>query len=204
MRQTFLLLFILFQALAIAAQTEAHIYQINNINGEDRTALYGSQLSNINWCLFRDDLKFSTNIVLKFSRDTRLNLDSLDKVAMDFRKIVPKKFWSSGVSASRLDTKPNEDGKIWFESIFVHADAKGNIKPLAACKVIFEGTNPSAERVNPRILDIIIVLDKAALKKYNDVIKKLLVANNVPAYIPRKYKGEIKIGDKPPEEKIKN
>jgi hypothetical protein len=188
----------------VNAFSQSHMYEITNCNGETRTALYGQQLSNVMWCL-KGDVKFRESIILKYSNNNNINIDSLEGKATLFRKLLPKNYWINGVGVTRLDTKPNEDGRIWFERVYVEEDGKGIIKVFAACKVIFDGTDPEIERVAPKIQEISIVLDKAALKKYSGIIKKLMVANNIKQAAPEKNKKISNKDEKPPEvEKLEN
>jgi hypothetical protein len=168
-----------------AVFAQSHIYDITNCGGEIRTALYTRQLSNVTWCL-KGDVKFKESIILKYSSNSHINLDSLEAKAVLFRKALPKNYWEEGVGGSRLNTQPNEDGTIWFDKLYVTEDGKGNFKILASCKVIFEGTDPVKERIDPKIQDIIVITDKKALLKYNAVLKKLMIANDVKPLPPVK------------------
>ena len=187
----------------VVAQTQPHMYEIANCGGETRMALYTEQLSNVMWCL-KGDVKFKESIILKYSKDTRVNLDSLEAKGVAFRKVVTKTFWKDGVGVARLDTKPNEDGSIWFDRVYVTEDGKGTIKVLAACKVIIEGTDPVLARINPKIQDIIITTDKKALAKYNALLKQLMTANNVKPLPPAAKNTGSKDETPPPVERLKN
>ena len=161
------------------------MFGIANINGETRIGLYNTQLSQITFAL-KGVVKFKGNKSLKFSSNNTVNPDSLEKKAIQFRKSLPKNFWDNHIGHTRLDTKPNEDGKIWFERLFVQIINKNEIKIFAACKVLIDGTDPEVESADPKIRDIQIILDKNALKKYNPLIKKLMAANNIAPIVPQK------------------
>jgi hypothetical protein len=168
---------VLLQLILVQAFSQSHMYDITNCNGETRVALYIKQLSNVMWCL-EGGVKFKESFILKFSNNSNIILDSLEAKAIEFRKLLPKNYWSDGVGVTRLNAKPNENGQIWFQRLYVQEDGKGNITILASCKVLFEGTDAEKERIAPKIQDIEIVLDKKALKKYNVIIKQLMLANN--------------------------
>lgn len=183
-------------------QSQYHLFEIANCNGETRTALYGTQLSQVMFAL-KGAVKFKGNNFLKFSSNNTANPDSLENKAIQFRKTLPKNFWDNGVAQTRLDTKPNEDGKIWFEKLYVQIVNKNEIKIFAACKVLIEGTDPEKERINPKIQDNKITLDKNALKKYNPLIKKLMAANNIAPIVPQKANNGM--DEQPPVvEKLEN
>jgi hypothetical protein len=186
------------------ALSQPQMYDIVNFNGENKTALYGDQTSSILWCL-KGDVKFKESIKLKYSTNSTVDADSLEQKGILFRKVMPKDYWSQGVGATRLDTKPNEDGHIWFERIFAEEDAKGDIKVFAAYKVMFEGTNSEQERMHPRIKDIIVILDKKELGECEADIKKLMAANNMQLPPPQKKKPKTSKNEKPPEvDKLEN
>jgi hypothetical protein len=189
---------------SIKTFSQAAIYEITNCNGESRIVPYAQQLSNLTYCL-KGDVKFRESIKLKYSSNSTVNIDSLEAKATLFRKALPKDYWSEGMEIVRLDTKPNENGHIWFETVYVDEDSKHNIKVYAACKVTYEGTDPTMERSNPKIRTITLTLDPKELKKYTAIIKKLIVADNVtPPVTQKRAKRPIK-DEKPPEvEKLEN
>lgn len=195
---------IIFTLLGIKAFSQAVIYEISNCNGESRIIPYAQQLSNLTYCL-KGDVKLKESIKLKYSSNSTVNIDSLEAKAILFRKALPKDYWSEGMEIVRLDTKPNEDGHIWFETVYVDEDSKHNIKVYAVCKVTYEGTDPTMERSNPKIWSIILILDPKELKKYSAIIKKLIVADNVTLPITQKRGKRPAKDEKPPEvEKLEN
>lgn len=172
------------------SQNKSIIYQIENCNSERRTALYTQQIDDIMY-LAKDGTSFKKACCLHFSSNFKISADSLDVAALPFRKAIPKNYLDHGSTTTRLDTKPNEPA-IWFDNILVIEDSKGGIKPLAAFKVIFEGSDAAKERVNPKIKDIVFITDPTTLKKYIAVIKQLKLANNV------KTPQVVDPGDAPP------
>ncbi|MBN9382996.1 MAG: hypothetical protein J0H74_19725 [Chitinophagaceae bacterium] len=193
-----------FILLGIKAYPQAAIYEITNCNGERRIVTYTQQLSNLTNCL-KGDIKFKESIKLKYSSNSTVNIDSLEAKAILFRKTLPKDYWSEGMEIARLDTKPNEDGHIWFETVYVDEDSKHNIKVYAACKVIYEGVDPTVERFDPRIRTIVLTLDPKELKKYTAIIKKLIAANNVTPPVTQKRGKRPAKDERPPEvEKLEN
>jgi hypothetical protein len=91
-------------------------------------------------CL-KGDVKFKESVILKFSNNSYIIFDSLKARAIEFRKLLPKNYWSDGVRVTRLDKNPNENGQIWFQRLYVQEDGKGNIRILASSKVLFEETD---------------------------------------------------------------
>jgi hypothetical protein len=176
---------IIFTLLSIKTFSQAAIYEISNCNGESRIMPYAQQLSNLTYCL-KGDVKFKESIKLKYSSNSTVNIDSLEAKAILFRKALPKDYWNEGMEIVRLDTKPNEDGHIWFEIVYVDEDSKHNIKVYAVCKVTYEGTDPTMERSSPKIRTIALTLDPNDLKKYSAIIKKLIVADNVTPPVTQK------------------
>lgn len=168
----------LLQLTIMQAFSQPVIYTISNCDGESRTVLFHNQVSNAMYCA-KGDFSFKKNSSLKFSPDSKINLDNLDKAAIPFQKAFPKGYWNHNIGAAMLHTKPNEDGRIWFEQVYVEEDGKGNIKPIAALKVVFEGSSAEKERVSPKIQNIIITSDPKVLKKYIAVIQRLKITNNV-------------------------
>src|SRR5688572_16608609 len=83
----------------VNAFPQSHMYEITNCNGENRTALYGQQLSNVMWCL-KGDVKFKESIILKYSKNNNINVDSLEGKATQFRKVLPRNFWINGVGVT--------------------------------------------------------------------------------------------------------
>ncbi|UPK71013.1 hypothetical protein [Chitinophaga filiformis] len=169
---------ILLQLVAVQLFSQSIQYEIANCNGERRTLLFMNQITSVLYAC-KGELSLKKNLSLKFSPDSHLNLDSLDLEAIRFGKAFPKNYWSQGVPVITLDTRPNEEGRIWFENVYVEEDSKGNIKPIAALKVVFEGNDAGKERVSPKILDIIYISDPKALKKYIAVIKQLKIVHNI-------------------------
>lgn len=189
---------IIFTLLGINAFSQSAIYEISNCNGEGRIVPYIQQLSNLTYCL-KGDVKFKESIKLKYSSNSTVNIDSLEAKGILFRKALPKDYWSESVGIIRLDTKPNEDGHIWFETVYVDEDSKHNIKVYAACKVTYEGTDPAMERFAPKIRTITVTLDPKELKKYTAIIKKLIGANNITPPVTQK-RGKRPVNDERPPE----
>lgn len=175
MKNIFLLL--LLQLAAIQLFSQAVIYEITNCN-ERRTALFSEQISNVQSSA-KGELLFKKNLWLKFSPGSNINLDSLDIAAIPFRKAFPKNYWNQNISVIRLDTKPNEEGSIWFERVYVQENSKGEIKVVAALKVVFAGSDAEIERRSPKIQYISITSDPKVLKQYIAVIQRLKIANNI-------------------------
>lgn len=168
----------LLQLAAVQVFSQSMIYQIENGNGEDRTMMFRLQIQDAEFCA-KGKLSFKKASYLKFSPSSNINLDSLDKAAIPFSRAFPKNYWSEGASVIHMNTKPNEDGHIWFEYVYVEEKKENDIKPVAAFKVVFEGSNAEKERVSPKIQEIIMTSDPTALKKYIAVIKRLKRENNV-------------------------
>ena len=168
----------LLQLTVMQVFSQPVIYTLSNCDGESRTALFHNQVSNAMYCA-KGDFSFKKNSSLKFSPGSKINLDNLDKAAIPFQKAFPKDYWNHNIATATLDTKPNENGRIWFEQVYVEEDDKGNIKPIAALKVVFEGNSAEKERISPKIQNIVITSDPKALKKYIAVIQRLKIANNV-------------------------
>jgi hypothetical protein len=189
--------------ITLAALSQSKMYEITNCDNERRTVLYNQQLSNIVWCL-KGDVRFKESIILKFSSKSNISLDTLEQRAARFRTVLPKNYWSDGVGVTRVDYIPNEEGRIWFEKVYVVEDKKGNIRPFAACKVVFEGTDPEKERVDPKIQDIEITFDEKSLKEKVKLIKRLtIVTKNTAPPVPLKTPDNIKRTERPPQvEKI--
>ena len=195
---------VLFLFMVATAFSQSQMYEIANCNGENRTVLYGEQLSSVMWCL-KGNVKFKESIKIKYSKNSIVNTDSLEQKAIQFRKLLPKDYWSEGIGVTRLDTKPNESRQIWFERVYAKEETKGNLKVFAACKVIFDGVDPEIERINPKVKDIIVILDQKELNKYKAIIKKLMLANNIKMPPPQTKKHTLDKYEKPPEvEKLEN
>lgn len=173
------ILWIIFLQLAtMQVFSQSVIYEITNCGGEDRIMLFSNQISSAEFSS-KGELSFKKNDMLKFSPNSKINLDSLDIAAVSFRKAFPRNYWSEGAGYAKLDTKPNEEGRIWIERVYVEENSKGVIKPVAALKVVFEGSNAERERISPKIKHITITSDPKVLKQYIAVIKRLKIANNV-------------------------
>lgn len=177
--------------------SQSVMYEITNCGGETRIMLFNNQLSSAEFSS-KGRLLFKKNAMLKFSPNSKISLDSLDIAAVSFRKAFPENYWSEGVPVVKLDTKPNEDGRIWIERVYVDENSKGVIKPIAALKVVFEGSSAERERVFPKIKDITITSNPKELKKYIAVIKRLKIANNV------KLSDIIKVNDDAPPPPIRS
>jgi hypothetical protein len=176
MKKVFWLMLVQLAAMQVFSQSV--IYQISNCNGEDRTMMFSRQIQDAEFCA-KGKLSFKKAAYLRFSQNSKINLDSLDKAAIPFSKAFPKTYWDKGASVISLNTKPNEDGHIWFEYVYVEEKKENDIKPLAAFKVVFEGSDAEKERVSPKIQEIIMTSNPTALKKYIAVIKRLKRENNI-------------------------
>jgi hypothetical protein len=190
--------------IAAKGYAQSVIIEIANCGGEHRSRNYDSQLSNIMWCLVGKG-KFSENKLLKFSSKNSIQINDLEQKSSMFIKSLPKYYFDEDVKVVRLDTKPNEDDRIWFDYIFVEQDRKGNIIIYSGFKTFFDGTDPVEERKHPEISEIITLLDKKQIRPYNDIIKKLLVANGITLPPPQKRNPNKGKDEKPPEvEKLEN
>ena len=176
MKNIFLLL--LLQLAAMQVFSQSAIYEITNCNGERRTGLFSQQISNIQSSA-KGELLFKKNLWLKFSPGSNINLDSLDIAAIPFRKVFPKNYWNQNISVIQLDTKPNEEGRIWFDRVYVQENSKGEIKVVAALKVVFAGSDAEKERMSPKIQYITITSNPKVLKQYITIIQRLKIANNI-------------------------
>lgn len=184
---------VILQLAAVPAfsQSKSIIYSIANRNGERRDMLFTGYISDILY-LAKDGKSFKEAHHLKFSANSQINLDSLDMKAVPFRKAFPKDYFNNGAATLTLDTQPNEDGSIWYEQVLVVEDSKGGIKPFAALKVVFEGTDATKERISPKIKDIVFTTTPGALKKYVPVIQQLKQARKI------KTPKVVDINDAPP------
>lgn len=159
--------------------SQSIICKIANCSGESWTAMFDHQLSDIMFAA-KGAFTFKSCRYLHFSKDSKVNLDSLDVAAVKFRKRFPKQFWDQTiVQTMLLNTTPNENRKIWFEDVFVYIDNKKKINIVAAIRVLFAGTDATKERIAPKIQDIVLITDQALLKKYATVIPQLMKANNI-------------------------
>jgi hypothetical protein len=112
------------------------------------------------------DIRKDKNI--KYSASSTINGDSVYKRILKARKSLPKGFkiprWGFGTSERK--NKPNEDGSIWYTFVLTREDAANNFIPYVGYTVIFEGTDPTSARVDPKVKDVIILNDKNSLKHF--------------------------------------
>jgi len=198
-------LFVFLVAMAAGGYAQSRMYDIMNFNGERRIGSFLQQINNIQWAL--KDGKFSEAKFIRFSDTSRVNRDTLEVRAVVFKKSMPKDFWDEGVEATWLDTKPYEEGRIWFERLYTTEDAKGKITIVAAYKIVFEGTDVEKARYNPKIVGLEIELDKRRLKGYNARLMQAMAINHASVPAPQKKKKKPKGAkdEKPPEvEKLEN
>ena len=188
----------LYILISVTGFSQSMIFEVANCSGERRSGLYGQQLSNIMWYLIGKG-KFSEHSILKFSKDSSIQMKDLEQKSNLFKKSVPEDYLNGGVNIIRLDTKPNKDGQIWFDYIFAEQDLKGNIKIYSGFKTFFDGTDAVEERKHPKISQIIVLLDKNQLRPYYDTIRKLLVANEMTLPPPQKKNPKTGNDEKPPE-----
>lgn len=161
---------------AMAAYSQAIIYGIYNCNGEKRTVTYSNQMIDVLYAA-RGVFQFKDARQLTFSPNSKVKLEDLDKAAVTFRKAFPKNYWDQMLTPTvTLDNRPNENGKIWCESVLVDDDRKGHVKVLGAIRVIFAGDDATKERVHPKIEDIILITDKKELKRRYDHVTQLKIA----------------------------
>jgi len=187
-----------FILISTAGFAQSIIFVIANCGGENRSGLYNRQLSNIMWCL-NGGGKFSEDSILKFSENNKIQIKELEQKKSLFKKSLPKYYLDEGTKVIRLDTKPNEDGRIWFDYILAEQDLKGNIIIYSGFKTYFDGTDPVEERKHPKISQIIVLLDKNQLRPYYDTIRKLLLANGTKVPPPHKRNPNAGKDEKPPE-----
>ncbi|SJZ43557.1 hypothetical protein SAMN04488128_101210 [Chitinophaga eiseniae] len=138
---------------------------------------------------------FKASRSLKFSETHNVNLDSLEIAAVRFRESFPANYWAKPVQTILLDTKPNEDGQIWLESVFTETDSRKKLKAVAAIMVRFAETDLQQARLNPQIQEITIITDPTALKKHPAVIQRLKKIYNIQ---PLSKKEEMDIPPPPP------
>jgi hypothetical protein len=186
-----------FILLSLTGFTQSIIFQIANCGGERRSMLYNDQLSDIMWCLIGKS-KFSENTTLKLSENKSFQIKDLEEKTILFTKSTPTYYFDEGAKVIRLDTIPNEDGRIWFDYILAEQDLKGNIIIHCGFKAIFNGTDPAEERQHPAISQIIVLVDKNQLRPYYGTIRKLLAANKMKLPPPQKRNTHSDMDEQPP------
>ena len=187
-----------FILISITGFAQSLIFEVADCGSERRSMLYNKQLSNVLWCL-NGKAKFNEDSLLTFSENNKIQIKELEQKTSLFKKSLPKYYFDDDVKVIRLDTKPNKDGRIWFEYIFAEQDLKGNFVIYSGFKVFFAGTDPVEERKHPKISEIIVLLDKNQLRNYYDTIRKLLADNEVTLPPPQKRNPNDGKEEKPPE-----
>ena len=187
--------FILF---SVTGFSQSIIFEIANCGGEHRSGLYSDQLTDIMWRL-EGKREFSNDSILQFSNNNSVRTKDLEQKTSQFQKSLPKDYLTDYIHIVGLDTKPNEDGRIWYDCIYADQDLKGNIIIYSGFKVLFEGTDPVEERKHPKISQISVLLDKNQLQPYYETIRKLLTANDVKLTAPQKRNPHADKNEKPPE-----
>ena len=184
--------------ISITGFSQSIIFTIANCGGEHRSGLYHDQLSSIMWHLEGKE-KFTADSILKFTKNSDIQLKNLKQQSNLFKKSLPKDFNNDFIKIIRLDTKPNEDGRIWFDCIYAEQDLKGNIIIYSGFRAVFDGTDPVEERKHPKISQINVLLDKNQLQSYQSTIRMLLASDGVKLPPPQKKNPDAGKAEKPPE-----
>lgn len=144
--------------------------EISNCGNEKRTVTYSMVVSSIMLSILdTTDIRRDKNI--RYSTMSSINADSIYKKIIKARKSIPNGYkltrWGFGTSVRK--NKPNEDGTIWFTLVLTKEEPNNNFIPYVGYTVIFEGTDPTLARVDPKVKDVVIIIDKNLL---NDFITK--------------------------------
>ena len=105
------------------------------------------------------------NKTISFSKNSQLNLDSLDKLIDAAKKYLPANYIKNLEGGLLWDNKPNVDSAIWFLRIFVKEEAKDKYTPYVAFKIVFEGTDAMRARWDPKVLEVQFITDKIKLQE---------------------------------------
>lgn len=157
--------------------TEAQINSacaITNWGNEDRTMTYRAVTSSILVSILdTGDIRRDKSI--KYSTSSSINADSVYKRIIKARQSIPKSFKLSrwGFGTSERKNKPNEDGSVWFTLVLTKEEPKNNFIPYVGYTVIFEGTDPTLARVDPKVKDVVIISNKNLLKGFIAKFKAL-------------------------------
>ena len=148
--------------------------EIMNCANENRIMTYNMIVSSIMLSIL-DTSDIRRDKSIKYSNKSSINGDSVYKRILKAKKSIPKGFklsrWGFGTTAK--NNIPNEDGTIWFTLVLAKEISKNNFTPYVGYTVIFEGTDPTLARVDPKVKDVIIISDKDLLKSFITKFKTL-------------------------------
>ena len=156
----------------ISSAQHNQTFEIQNYHGVTKVAYFLDAVTPISMAVM-GAWNIKENKTIKFSKRTKLNLDSLDKRINDVKKYLPSDYIRNLLGSFWKFNEPDQDSAIWVTKIFLKAGEKGQYIPCLAFKITFEGTDAMKERLDPKILNVEFITEKDKLKQLAEQLKSL-------------------------------